>query len=186
MTLLTLSTLPFSTTGDWSTLSRGRPPLSRVLFLLVLPLALLPPGMLYLAGRLHPAMFPPELARGSWGGLAAAFFLTEMATLLAMGWLVRHLARTSRLSLDDDAAYLVASLACLPLWSASLGLLLPDLLFTLLLAAIALGLTCRALYRGRLGLTSTHEPVTAAWITQVVIGGALIPWALLVAVVMTK
>jgi hypothetical protein len=186
MTLLTLSTLPFSATGDWSTLSRDRPALSRVFLLLVLPLALLPPGMLYLAGSLHPAMFPPALAHGSWGGLAATFFLTEMATLLAMGWLVQQLARTDRLAVDARAAYLLAGLAPLPLWLASLGLLVPDLLFTVLLAAIALALTCRALYRGILGLSQAREPVTAAWMTQVAIGGALIPWALLVAAVMTR
>jgi len=185
MTLLTLSTLPFSTTGDWSTLSRERPALSRVFFFLVLPLALLPPGMLYLAGSLHPAMFPPALARGSWGGLAAAFFLTEIATLLATGWLIQQLARTSRLAVDGRAAYLIAGLAPLPLWLASLGLLVPDLLFTVLLATIALALTCRALYRGILGLSQTREPVTAAWMTQVALGGALVPWALLAAVVMT-
>ena len=186
MTLLTLSTLPFSATGDWSELSRGRPALPRVFLLLVLPLALLPPGMLYLAGSLHPAMFPPALARGSWGGLAATFFLTEIATLLATGWLIQQLARTRRLAVDSGVAYLIAGLAPIPLWLASLGLLVPDLLFTVLLAAIALALTCHALYRGILGVTHTSEPVTAAWMTQVAIGGALIPWALLAAVVMTK
>lgn len=40
MNLLTLSVLPFSAAGDWSTLARRRPALSRVFAFLILPLAL--------------------------------------------------------------------------------------------------------------------------------------------------
>jgi hypothetical protein len=185
MNLLTLSVLPFSAAGDWSTLARRRPALSRVFAFLILPLALLPPGMLYLAGRLHPAMFPPALSRGSWGGLAVAFFITEVVTVLAMAWLIRQIARSNRLPVDDDAAYLIAGLAPLPLWLAALGLLVPDLRVTAALAAIALALSCRAVYHGIVALGRAREPLTAAWMTQIAVGSALIPWAVLLAVVMT-
>lgn len=185
MNLLLLSTLPFSAAHTWSKLSPRRPALSRVLAFTVLPLALLPPVMLYLAGSLHSTMFPPELARSSWASIAAVFFLAEILTLLALGWLIKQVARSNGLPLDDHAAFLIAALAPIPLWLSSLGLLVPNLLFTVTLAAFALALSCRAVYHGIVELGGAREPVTAAWITQIAVGGALIPWVLLVAVLMT-
>jgi hypothetical protein len=78
-----------------------------------------------------------------------------------------------------------AALAPIPLWLSSLGLLVPNLLFTVTLAAFALALSCRAVYHGIVELGGAREPVTAVWITQIAVGGALIPWVLLVAVLMT-
>lgn len=179
MAPLPLPALPFASARDWSELARRRPALPRVLAFPVLPLALLPPLVLYLAGTLDPARFPPALARGSWGALAAAFFATEVATWLALGWLIACAARSSRVAIDRPTAYLIAALAPVPLWLSSLGLLVADLVVTLGLAGLALALSCRAVYHGIAILGGVRESVTAAWITQIAVGGALIPWVLL-------
>lgn len=91
--------------------------------------------------------------------LAAVFFLAEVATVLAMGWLIK----SNRLEFDDYAAYLIAALAPMPLWLSSVGLLVPNLLFTATIAAAALAFSCRAVYQGIVGLGRVREPATAAW-----------------------
>jgi hypothetical protein len=185
MTLFTISTLPLLAASDWSSLSPRRPALSRVFVFPVLPLALVPPVMVYLAGTHRPEMFPQELAGDSWVGLAVLFFLAEVATVLSMAWLIKHVSQSNRLAVDDYAAYLIAALAPVPLWLSSLGLLVPNLLFTATIATGALAFMCRAVYHGIVGLARVREPVTAAWITQIAIGGSLIPWVLLLAVLLT-
>jgi hypothetical protein len=113
MTLFTISTLPFSAASDWSSFSPRRPALSRVFVFPVLPLALVPPVMVYLAGTHRPEMFPQELAGDSWVGLAVLFFLAEVATVLSMAWLIKHVSQSNRLAVDDYAAYLIRhSLRC--------------------------------------------------------------------------
>jgi hypothetical protein len=185
MTLLALSALPFAPARDWASLARRRPPLRRVFATVVLPFALLPPLMVYVAGTQQPEMFPQQLAGAHWTAIAGVFFLAEMLTLFAMGWLLKQVARSNRLAVADDAAYFIAALAPVPLWLSSLGLLFPDLLFTVLIALAALGFSCRALYHGIVALGHVGEPVLAAWMTQVVFGGGLIPWILLLAALLT-
>lgn len=125
------------------------------------------------------------LAEGS--GTAGAeldiILLFEMATLLGMGWLIRKVAATNGLRLDHDEAYLLATIAPVPLWVSSLGLLVPSLGFNVLLSLTALALSCGIIYHGIQALCHTREGVAAAAIAQTVIGAGLIAWALLLLLV---
>ena len=185
MSLLTLATLPFSADYGWAALARQHSAPHRLLAFLVLPAALLPPAMLYLAGTRYPGIFPPELAGKPWGTLAAAFLLTELATLLLIGWLLGRVARSLGLAIDDRAAFLIAALAPLPLWLSSLALLVPDLGLLSGLALLALLLSFGIVYHGLVGLGRVRESVMAAATTHMALGAGLIPWVLLLAVVMT-
>jgi hypothetical protein len=180
MDLLTVSHLPFSAERGWPELARIRPGLRRVFTSLVLPMSLVPPAMLYLAGTRHPEMFPGQVGPRPWGQIAAVFFVAELASYLAMGWFIRQVAATSHLELDDHDAYLLAALAPVPMWLSSLGLLIPNLLASGLVALVGLGLSCGVTYHGVLALCRTREDVVAEGIVQTVIGAGVIAWAALV------
>jgi hypothetical protein len=182
MSLLSLSKLPFSPEHGWADLASARPGLPKVFALLVLPLSLLPPLMLYYAGTHHPEVFPREVSDRNWGAVAAVFFAAELATLLLMGWLIRQVAATNRLSIDYHDAFLLAAIAPVPMWLSSLGLFVPNLVFNVAVSLLATVLSCGIIYQGIEGLCRTREDVTAASITQIVIGAGLIAWASLLVV----
>ena len=182
MSPMSLYRMPLSAEQGWPELARSRPGLARLFLFLVLPLSLLPPLMLYYAGTQHPEIFPLEIGRKPWGQVAVVFFLAEIGTLLFMGWLVRAVAASHGLTLDYHDAYMVASIAPVPMWLSSLGLLVPDLTAAVVIAIGGLALSCGLVYHGIESLCRTREDVIAANIVQIVIGAGLIAWALLLLV----
>jgi hypothetical protein len=105
-----------------------------------------------------------------WATVAAVFFLAEMATFLAMGWLIKQIADTKGLSIDYHDAYLLAAVAPVPLRLSSLGLLIPALITNVVLSTMAMSLSCALLYHGLQALGREREQVVAAGMVQIVIG----------------
>ena len=183
MNLLSLSKLPISAAQGWPELEKIHPRLVKVFTFVVLPLSLLPPGLLYYAGTHYPESFFTGAAGKNWGEIAVVFFLAEMLTFWGMGWLIRQVTESHGLKIDDHDAYLLAALAPIPLWLLSLGLLVPSLTFNAALSLVALGLSCGIIYHGIEGLCHMREDVTAAGIVQTVIGAGLSAWSLLLLMV---
>ena len=183
MSLISISKLPLTAEQGWSKLATSHPGLLKVFALLVLPLSLLPPAMLYFAGTHYPEMFLNRVGVSAWGDFAVIFFLAEMGTFLAMGWLIKQVAEAKALSIDYHDAYLLAAIAPVPLCLSSLGLLFPNLAFNAVLSIAAMAVSCGLIYHGVEGLCRTREGVTAAGIVQVVIGAGLVGWALLLLIV---
>lgn len=179
MNLISLSKLPLSADEGWPELAQRRPGILRILCFLVLPLSLLPPAMLYLAGTHHPEVFLQAGREKDWATVAVVFFLAEIGTFLAMGWLIKQVAETYSLAIDYHDAYLLAAIAPVPLWLSSLGLLVPDLTFNVVIPVLAMGLSCALLYQGLQALGRRRDEIVAAGIAQIVIGAGLIAWALL-------
>lgn len=185
MSLRTLSQLPVSVDVGWPDLIRMRPGLLRVFAFIVLPLSLLPPLMLYWAGTRHPEMFPPELRAKPWAEVAATFFVAELVTLAAMGWLIRRAALGYGLAVDYHDSYLLASITPVPMWLSALGLLVPTLLFAAVLAAAGLVLSCAILYHGIQAYCRTREDVAAAGLVRTVLGLGFAAWCALLAIALT-
>jgi len=183
MKLTAISQLPLSADHGWPEIARLQPGLLRLVVFSLLPLSLLPPAMLYYAGSHYPEVFLAQPAGKDWEAIAVAFFLLEMATLTGMGWLIRQVAATNGMRISQDQAYFLATIAPVPLWISSLGLLVPSLGFNVLLSLTALGLSCAIIYHGIQGLCHTREGVPAAATVQTVIGAGLIAWALLLLLV---
>lgn len=179
MSLLSLAKLPLSADEGWPDLMRVHPGILKVFFLLVLPLSLLPPAMLYYAGTHYPEVFGPAANGRDWTVVAAVFLAAELATYTLMGWLIRQVGDTSGLAIDYHDAYLLAAIAAVPLWLSSLGLFVPVLLFNAATSTIALALSCVLLYQGLQALGRKREAVVATEVVQIVIGAGLIAWALL-------
>lgn len=179
MDLLSYAKLPLTADEGWPELARRHPGILKVFSLLVLPLSLLPPAMLYFAGTHYPEVFEPAMRQRDWAAVAAVFFFAEIATFLALGWLIKHVAETHALAIDYHDAYLLAAIAPVPIWLSSLGLLIPDVAFNGVVSLTGLVLSCALLYQGVQAFGRKREEIIAAGIVQIVIGAALIAWALL-------
>jgi hypothetical protein len=181
MKMISYAKMPWSADDGWPELAQRRPALLDLVASLVLPLTLLPPAVLYLAGARDAAAFAPLTPSRDWAAVAVGFFFAEMLTFVGMGWLIKQVAQTYALPLDYHDAYLLAAIVPVPLWLASLGLLLPSMMDNLVLSTLALGLSCGLLYNGLIALGHTREEMAAARVVHVVFGATLMAWALLFA-----
>lgn len=179
MSLLSLAKLPLSADEGWPDLVRIHPGILKVFLLLVLPLSLLPPAMLYFAGTHYPEVFGPAAHQRDWALVATAFLAAELTTFTLMGWLIKQVGNTNGLAIDHHDSYLLAAIAAVPLWLSSLSLLVPNLIFNAAVSTLALALSCALLYQGLQALGRKREAVVATEAVQIVIGAGLIAWALL-------
>lgn len=183
MNIAHLPQLPFSSTKGWQELENAHPSVVKVFILLALPLSLLPPLMLYYAGTYYgDALFPGGSAK-SWNLIAVIFFLAEMITFAAMGWLIKEVASTYKLEISLHDAYLLAAICPIPLWLSSLGLLVPSLQFNAALSLLALGLSCAIIYHGIYALCHMQEETLAVGFTYTVMGAGIVAWVFLLLLV---
>ena len=182
MTIMTLPKLIYSKEG-WSELEKMQLPLPNFLALLVLPLALIPPVMLYYAGSHYGDLIVVGFGAKPWGTIAPLFFLTEIMTVLFMGWMVALVSESHGLKIGRSAAFMLASIAPIPMWLSSLVLFVPNLALDLEIALLGLAAGCGLLYHGIRAFCHTREDVSAAGITQTVMGAGLVAWVLLLALI---
>ncbi len=183
MKLTAIPTLPFTVDPGWTEIDRIHPRLARLYAGVVLPLSLLPPALLYLKGAAFFSPWLPEAAHKDWAVLALAFFITELISLIVMGWFIREAAAMNDLAIDDHDAFLLAGVAPIPLWLSSLGLLTPGLGFNVALSMAAFALSCGIIHNGVAGLAHTRETVQTAAVAHAVMSAGLMAWILLLLVI---
>lgn len=179
MSLMSIPKMVVSSREGWSELERFHPAIFKVFALLVLPLSLLPPAMLYYAGNEYGDSFIAGFGAKPWDVVASVFFCGEMATFFFMGWFIKSVAQSERSKIDMHDAYMVAAIAPVPMWLSALGLFVPSLAFNAVVSLVALGMSCGLIYHGIYALCHMEEEVTAAGVTHVVMASGLIAWMLL-------
>jgi hypothetical protein len=179
MNLNSLANMVTSSEAGWRQILKSHPAILRIFLLLVLPLSILPPVMLYYAGTKHGDAFLPGFAAKPWGLISPLFFGMELATFVLMGWFIRQVAVTYQIRIDYYDAYLVAAIAPVPLWLSSLGLLVPSLIFNAAVLLTAVGMSCALIYHGISTVSRREHDVEATTVVQIVMGAGLIAWALL-------
>jgi hypothetical protein len=177
MDLSTLAALPLSAERGWPELLRARPRGWRLFLQLVLPVALLPPAVLYLAGTIGPSHF--SAGSRPWGELSMLVLLAEFASVAVAGLLFRHIAGAYALVLGRHEARLLAALAPLPLWASAAGLALPGIAAPAAVLLTGLGLSCGIAYHGLVAMCRPREALVAAAIVQVAAGVGLAAWGCL-------
>lgn len=184
MNLAHLPQMPFSFTKGWQDIEKARPSVETVFFLIALPFSLLPPLMLYYAGTHYgDALFHGAGAR-RWDLIAVIFFLAEMLTFGAMGWLIKEVASTYQYEISLHDAYLLAAICPIPLWLSSLALLVPSLAFNAGVSLVALAVSCAIVYHGIAAFCHTREETAAAGLTYTVMGAGIVAWLILVLLLM--
>jgi hypothetical protein len=177
MDFYTLAALPLSAERGWPELLRARPGGWHLFLQIVLPVALLPPAVLYLAGTVGP----PGSKAGShpWGELSMLVLLAEFGSVALAGRLLRHIACAYALVLAPHEARLLAALAPLPLWASAAGFALPGIAAPAAVFLAGLGLSCGIAYHGLVAMCRPREAIVAAAVVQVAAGAGLATWGCL-------
>ncbi|NYS60128.1 YIP1 family protein [Vreelandella salicampi] len=185
MNPFTIIQLPFTHLAGWKELQQHKPSIASLAWCVVLPMSLLPPLMLYYAGTHYGDAFVSGFAERQWRFITTILFLAELLTFFVMGWLIHAVVNGNQeLSISYHNAYLLAALAPLPLWSSSIALLVPSLLFNALVVLGALGFACSLVYHGLQALCerSVNDVATMS-ATYTIMAAGVLAWGLLMAIV---
>lgn len=93
MNVPSLIRMPLSPDAVWPRLARIDSTVARTFLFLVVPLSLLPPVMIYLAGSHYGDAFVAGFSGKPWSLIAAIFFVCEIISVTLMGWLTTKVAR---------------------------------------------------------------------------------------------
>ncbi|MBI2318034.1 MAG: DUF1282 family protein [Betaproteobacteria bacterium] len=184
MRLLQMPTMMFSFHGEWDELIKQRPSMLRTFALVVLPLSLLPPAMIYCAGANYGEVFVPGISPRQWLSAAGVFLLAELATVPLMAWLMHLASRANDVVADFRECFTLAAIAPIPLWLSSLVLFVPNLVVVVLVGGLALLCSLVLTYRGVYALVHLHEDVRALQMAAVITGAGLLAWLLLMQIVL--
>jgi hypothetical protein len=187
MRALTFLKLPFNHREGWKELQASSPSIPLLAWLVVLPMSLLPPVMLYYAGTHYGDAFMAGFADREWRFITTIIFLAEILSFFVIGWVIYAVVNgTEELSISYQDAYLLAVLVPLPLFISSLALLAPNLLFNVVVILTALGISCSLIYHGLQALcTCTHRDFDVATIsaTYTIMAASALGWGILFAVI---
>jgi uncharacterized membrane protein len=168
----------------WKELQQRGWSIPALAWLVVLPMSLLPPIMLYYAGTHYGDAFMTGFGDRQWRFITTILLLAELLTFFVMGWLIHSVVNSREMSISHHDAYLIAAMAPLPLWSSSLVLLIPSLLINALAVLVALAISCSLIYHGLQGLCQRGEnDIVAMSSTYTVMAAGLMAWGLLMAII---
>ncbi|MGP9633502.1 YIP1 family protein [Halomonas sp. AOP43-A1-21] len=185
MNKLTFFKLTFSHRAGWKELQASSPSIPLLAWLVVLPLAFLPPVMLYYAGTHYDDAFMVGFADREWRFITTVIFLAELVSFFAIGWVIHAVVNgTEALSISYQDAYLLSALAPLPLFISSLVLLIPNLLVNVIVILSALGISCGLIYHGLQALC-THKAfdMVTISVTYTIMAACALGWGVLFAVI---
>ncbi len=168
----------------WDELIKHHPSVYRVFVLVVLPMSLLPPAMIYWAGGNYGDVFIAGVSPEQWHTAAGIFFLAELLTVPLMAWLMHLASRANKVAADFRECFILAAIAPIPLWLSSLVLFVPNLVVGVLIGGLALLCSLGLTYRGVYALLHMHEDVRALQMATVVTGAGLLAWLLLMQIVL--
>lgn len=168
----------------WDELIKIHPSIARLFALVVLPLSLLPPAMIYLAGSSYGEAFVPGVTPEQWHRAAGAFFVAELLTVPAMAWLIHFVVKMNNVVADYHECFTLASIAPVPLWLSSLALFVPNLFANVVVGGLALFCSFGLIYHGVSALFRMREDVGAFQVASVLSGAGLLAWLLLMQIVL--
>lgn len=179
MDIRTLAALPLSAERGWPVLLRARPDWRSLFLQLVLPVSMVPPAVLYLAGTVGSGAAGAGFRHA--GALAIAVFLAEFASVGVAGPLLRQVAHTHDLAVEHQDARLLATLAPLPVWASTAGVALPGVAAPAAVLLVGIVLSCATAYHGLVAICHPRDDLVVAAVVHVVASAGLAAWVLLAA-----
>lgn len=184
MNVLQMPRMIFSFSEGWDDLIRIHPSIARLFALVVLPLSLLPPAMIYYAGGRYGDVFVPGITPAQWHAAAGIFFLAELFTVPIMAWLIHLVARVNNAATDYHACFTLAAIAPVPMWLSSLTLFVPNLSVGVIVGGLGLLGSVGLIYRGVYALFAMREDIKALQMATVIAGAGLFMWLMLMQIVL--
>lgn len=184
MNVVQMPKMIFSFSEGWDDVIRIHPSIVRLFALMVLPLSLLPPAMIYYAGGSYGDVFVPGITPEQWHAAAGIFFLAELLTVPIMAWLIHLVCRVNNAAADYHACFTLAAIAPVPMWLSSLALFVPNLSVGVVVGGLGLLCSVGLIYRGVYALFSMREDIKALQMATVIAGAGLFMWLILMQIVL--
>lgn len=149
MNLRTLFKLFKSPSAGWEELLASKPSIPRLFILHVVPLASIPPLMIYYAGKsadtflLVDILSPHKLAL-----VGLIFLVVQLMAVPMMALIIKQLGEMANIKPSYHSAFILAAVAPTPLWLSSFVLLVPNFLFLISLGTLALMASGGLIYYG--------------------------------------
>ena len=177
---LTLFRLFLSPTKGWEDLMQRRPSIHQLYLLHVIPFALIPPLMLYIAGNNNNGqLFFALLPGKKLIIVAVAFFLVQLIIVPAMASIVRQLAEVAEIHPSYKEAFILAAVAPTPLWMAPIFLAIPDILFNIAVTSLAMMASAGLIYYGVPKVFGIEEEGHALLLFGAILMAGVIAWGFL-------
>lgn len=179
MNPLTLFRLFFTPTNGWKDLMQSRPSIHRLYLSHVIPFALIPPLMIFIAGRTHSELFFDLLPGNKLIIVSVAFFLVQLVVVPAMASIVRQLAEVAEIHPSYKDAFILAAVAPTPLWMAPIFLLVPDILVNIGVTSLAMMASAGFIYYGIPVVFKIKEQGHALLLFGAILIAGVIAWGFL-------
>ena len=176
---LTLFRLYLSPTQGWRDLMKDKPSIHRLYLLHVIPFALIPSLMIYIAGDNHSQRFFELLPGNKLIIVAVALFLVQLVIVPAMASIVRQLAEVAEIHPSYKQAFMLAAVAPTPLWLAPLFLAVPDILLNIGITSLAMMASAGLIYYGIPAVFGIDEPGHALLLFGAILMAGVITWGFL-------
>jgi hypothetical protein len=147
---------------------------------LVLPMSLLPPALYAYAELVHPgAIFPlsvPALTPMQLLVIGIVFYGMQLLMVPYMAMIIERMAQSRGHEPGYDSAYALAAIAPVPLWLASLALLVPSQSFTLAVTLGAWAASIALIRHGVRPLLHISDEKTAHYVSNMVTMAGITAW----------
>ena len=179
MNPLTLFRLFFMPSKGWKDLMQSQPSIHRLYLSHVIPFALIPPLMIYIAGRTHSELFFDLLPGNKLIIVSVAFFLVQLVVVPAMASIVRQLAEVAEIHPSYKDAFILAAVAPTPLWMAPIFLVVPDILVNIGVTSLAMMASAGFIYYGIPVVFKIKEQGHALLLFGAILIAGVIAWGFL-------
>ncbi len=179
MNPLTLFRLFFTPIRGWQDLMQSQPSMHRLYLLHVIPFALIPPVMIYVAGNNHGDLFLGLLSDSKLLIVAIAFFFVQLVVVPAMASIVRQLAEVAEAHPPYRDAFILAAVAPTPLWMAPIFLVVPDILVNIAVTSLAMMASAGFIYYGIPVVFKIREQGHALLLFGAILMAGVIAWGFL-------
>lgn len=133
----------------WDWLMKVHPSVTKMFWMYVVPMSLVPPAMLlYAWSAYHETVNLPTLSREMLMGIAALFYVTELVAVPVMARIIQQLGGVIDVQTPYQEAFMLAAVAPTPLWLAPIAFFVPSVLFTVAVALLALVAVSVLIYQG--------------------------------------
>lgn len=163
----------------WSQLMQSKPSIHQLYMLHVIPLSLIPPLMVYLAGSQYGGQVLPVLPASKLLLVGAIFFLFELVVVPAMAVLVRQLAEVAEIRPSYREAFILAAVAPTPLWLAPVFLLVPSVMINVAVVSLAMMAAAGMIYYGIPVVFEIKEKGHAILMFGALLIAGVVAWAFL-------
>lgn len=166
-----------SETVGWEKFSHAHISALKLFAFYWLPLAIVPPAMIYYAGVTYGGHLLPELSLARLGAICIIFYLTELAMTFVMTNIIQRFAEFVDIKAAFDDAYKLAVVIPAPLCLAPLFLFIPSFMLNLTVGAAALILSGILIYYSVPPILKVEEKGHAVLLSGTILMAGMVAWA---------